>query len=152
MIRTSVMLLVICGLMLIMIPACSSSSSDVLGTRPIGTVTGLVIDTVLDTPLGDVTVTITSSPFPTDTTGSGNVVIVTTTNYAGTFSRADILNGQIEVEVKLTGYRTPPSQIWALTPGGTGEFRFEMAPGEDPLPDPENDDQNARPPDSQWDE
>lgn len=152
MIRNSVMLLAICGLMLIMIPACSSSSSDILGTRAVGTVTGLVIDTVLDTPLGDVTVTITSSPFPTDTTTTGNVVIITTTDFAGAFSRTDIPNGHIKIEVRLTGYRTPPSQIWALTPGGTGEFRFEMAPGEDPLPDPENDDQNARPPDSQWDE
>ncbi len=152
MIRNSVMLLAICALVLIMIPACSGSSSDVLGTRAVGTVTGLVINTVLDTPLGDVTVTITSSPFPTDTTGSGNVVIVTTTNDAGSFSRTDIPNGRIKIEVRRTGYRTPPSQIWALTPGGTGEFRFEMAPGEDPLPDHENDDQNARPPDSQWDE
>ena len=68
------------------------------------------------------------------------------TDGEGQFNRTDIPNGFITVEVSRDGYRTPDPQNWALTPGGIGDFRFEMAPGEDPEPEFEGDEQNARPP------
>lgn len=152
MIRNSITIMVLCALVLFILPACGGSDNGVLVMRPVGTILGRVVDTVTDTPLSNAVVTITSAPLPTDTTGSGQVVIVTGTDASGTFNRNDIPNGQITVKVKRTGYRTPEAQIWALTPGGSGEFYFEMAPGEDPLPDDGSDDQRARPPDSKWDE
>lgn len=152
MIRKSVILIALLGLVIVMVPACNGSSSTVLGTRAVGTIFGQVVDTVTQTPLTGATVMIISSPLLTDTSGTGDISITTTTDAFGTFSRSDIPTGTIVVAVKHSGYRTPPTQLWALAPDGEGEFYFEMAPGEDPYEAPENDDQVARPPGSQWDE
>jgi hypothetical protein len=144
--------MILCSIALLIIPACNGSGDNITATRPAGTILGQVVDTVTDTPLRDVTVTIISQPLPTDVTGTGTIVITTMTDVSGSFNRSDIPNGQVIVRVSRSGYRTPPSQIWALTPGGNGEFYFEMAPGVDPPAPPDPDDQYARPPDSQWDE
>jgi hypothetical protein len=152
MIRKTFIIIVLSGLLLMLIPACGGSSSSILGTRPEGTIFGHVVDTVTNTPLSGAVITITSSPFLTDTTGTGQIILTANTYEDGTFSRSDIPTGQIVIAVKRAGYLTPPTQIWALAPGGSGEFYFDMAPGEDPYQAPETDNQRARPSDSKWDE
>ncbi|MCX6646814.1 MAG: carboxypeptidase regulatory-like domain-containing protein [bacterium] len=152
MIRKTFIIIALLGLVSMLVPACGGSSDSVLGIRPVGTIFGRVVDTVTDTPLLGATVTITSKPLPTDTTETGNVVMTATTDAEGTFNRGDIPTGQVVIAVKRNGYRTPPTQLWALAPGGSGEFYFEMAPGEDPYQAPETDNQRARPGDSKWDE
>ena len=133
--------------MLSVIPACSGDDATTLGVRAAGTIQGLIFDVAADEPLGGVIVEITSTPFVTDQTGTGEVTIVTSTDDDGNFFRSDIPNGSIRVKVSRDGYRTPEAQYWALSPGGAGNFRFDMAPGEDPVPEFEGDEQSARPPD-----
>jgi len=95
-----------------------------------------------------VAVTITSVPFINDPTGTGTIVTKTTTDQNGQFTRSDIPIGTITVHVSRNGFRTPDDQVWALAPEGFATFLFEIFPGEDPLDQYEDgDDQNAWPPD-----
>jgi len=145
--RKPILLLALLGMALCLIPACADDDAATPGIRPLGTIMGRVIDISIDEPIPNCTVTITTEPFTTDTTGTGEVVITTSTDAEGLFYRDDVPNGEVEVKVKRDGYRTPETQMWALSPGGMGEFLFEMAPGEDPPEKHEGDEQNARPPD-----
>ncbi len=145
--RRSVLLLALLALVWCVIPACSGDDATTPNMRQVGTISGRVFDMAADGPLADVTIKISSEPFVTDTTGTGTIEMIATTDADGYFLRNDIPNGFVTVEASKDGYRTPDSQSWALTPGGVGNFVFEMAPGEDPVPEFEGDDQWARPPD-----
>ena len=145
MIRNSILLAIV--LALSVIPACSGGDATTPGVRAAGTIQGLVFDVAADEPLTGAVVEITSTPFATDLTGTGVVVIITATEENGRFNRSDIPNGSIRIKVSRDGYVTPGAQYWALSPGGAGDFRFDMAPGEDPVPEFEGDEQSARPPD-----
>jgi hypothetical protein len=136
-------------LALSLIPSCSDSGDNGVapGMRAAGTIQGRILDTATGDPVPGVTVKITSVPFATDTTATGTLVVMTTSGSDGIFTRTDIGNGYVTVQVNKTGYRTPESQSWALTPGGIGDFRFDMAPGQDPVNEFEGDEQNAWPPD-----
>ncbi len=147
MIRKSLLLLAVLVVGLFIFPACTGDNDGILlGVRAAGTIFGRVFDITTDDPLDNVRVRISSTPYEVDTTGSGQIIIETTTDMNGNFNRTDIPNGFIEVKISRDGYRTPESQFWSLSPGGTGEFRFEIAPGEDPVPEFEGDEQWARPP------
>jgi len=143
MIRRSLLLLAFLILVLTFVPSCGSSDDDVLGFRTTGTIEGLVYDVAVGEPLANATVTIASMPFETDTTGTGEIIIKTTSDADGRFLRPDIANGAVKIMVRKDGYRTPDPQYWALTPGGGGAFRFEMAPGEDPVDDFTGDEQGG---------
>jgi hypothetical protein len=147
MIRKSLLLLAVLVVGLFILPACTGDNDGILlGVRTAGTIFGRVFDTTTDNPVDNVRVRISSTPYEVDTTGSGQVIIETSTDMNGNFNRTDIPNGFIEVKVNRDGYRTPESQFWSLSPGGTGEFRFDIAPGLDPVPEFEGDEQWARPP------
>ncbi len=151
MIGRSMILMAVIILAAGVVSACSSDDNAATpGMRAVGTIQGRVIDLAADEPLAGVKVEILSKPFVTDLTGTGEIVIYTTTDVNGMFLRNDVANGSVTVWVSRDGYRTPDPKNWALSAGGTGEFRFEMAPGEDPVPEFEGDEQNARPPD--WSE
>ena len=142
------MMLAICGLVLALMPACSDDDSTTGPLRTYGTIMGLVTDLSTDEPVPGVQVKIISKPFPDDTTGTGEKVIYTKTDINGNFFREDIPNGVVVVEVKASGYKTPDSQKWALSPGGVGDFFFQLAPGQDPPESFEDgDNKNAWPPD-----
>jgi len=148
MIRRTTLFIALTGLVMLLAVACSSDDDPVGGGfRAAGTINGQVWNVASDEPLIGATVMITSNPFATDLTETGEIVITTTTDADGRFSRADIPNGSIEVHVSKDGFVTPDEQYWALSPGGAGSFFFEMAPGEDPIPEFEGDEQSARPPD-----
>jgi len=148
MIRKSLLLLAVLVLGLIVMPSCSGDDDGITpGMRAAGTIFGRVYDITSGDPLADVTVRISSMAYEVDIAGAGQVIRVTTTDQNGFFSRADIPNGFIEVKANKDGFRTPESQFWSLSPGGSGEFRFDMAPGEDPVPEFEGDEQWAWPPD-----
>jgi len=148
MIRKYFVLFVVLTLVLAVIPACSDGDDGVtLGVRATGSIQGSVYDLATGKTVDGVLVTITSLPFATDATGTGEVTRTTTSNMNGEFLRTDVPNGVVEVHVSRDGYKTPDSQFWALSPGGTGDFRFDLAPGQDPIPEFEGDEQWARPPD-----
>ena len=147
MIRKSVMLLGMLGVALFLLTACNSNS--VIPVRPDGTVMGRVIDGSTDLPLAGVAVTITSSPFPSETADVQVIVKTATTDQNGLFDRSDIPEGEVEVGLQKDGYRTPDSQLWALTPGGTGSLAFTMYPGQDPPEKFSGDEQSAWPPNYQ---
>jgi hypothetical protein len=149
MIRKSTILLAVFLMLIAVLPACSDSDNNAIapGTRAVGTIQGLVFDIATGDPIDNAVVTITSTPFATDATGTAAITVKTMTNPDGSFKRTDISNGVIVVRVAHDGYKTPDSQTWALSPGGTGTFMFDMAPGQDPIPEFEGDDQWARPPD-----
>jgi hypothetical protein len=151
MIRRSIFLVAVLILGLLVSSACSSDDDAVTpGMRAAGTITGRIFDVASGDPLGNVVVRISSMPYEVDVTGTGQIIRETATDGDGYFTRTDIPNGFIEVKVSKDGYRTPESQFWSLSPGGTGEFRFDMAPGEDPVPEFEGDEQWARPP--EWED
>ncbi|MFH1677155.1 MAG: carboxypeptidase-like regulatory domain-containing protein [bacterium] len=148
MIRTPLVILVMLSLVLLTVPACSNDDNAVTGpVRPAGTIYGRVLDGSLAQPLENCSVIITSSAFENDTSGTGTVVINTVTDADGAFLRDDVPSGEVDVVVKLGGYRTPTSRIWALSPGGAGQINFEIFPGQDPYVKPDDDGQSARPPD-----
>jgi len=148
MIRRSLLLLAFVILVTILVPSCNGSDSTVTpGSRAAGTIEGFVINVAISEPVPGATVTIKSEPFVTDNTGTGVITIVTSTDVDGTFFRNDIPNGFVTVSVKKEGFKSPDRQYWALTPGGGSEFRFEVAPGADPIPPFDGDEQEARPPD-----
>jgi hypothetical protein len=128
MIRRSFMFAAAFILLMLAVPACSSDNGVTPGMR------GAVV-------------TMTSVPFATDVSGTGKIALTTSTGADGRFLREDVPNGSVTVKVSHDGYRTPAAQTWALTPGGVGDLRFEMAPGEDPVPKFEGDEQSAWPPD-----
>jgi hypothetical protein len=146
--RKLVLMLALAGLVLICAPACSNDDGTSGPLRAAGTVTGLVLNVSTDEPVPGAQVKITSKPFVTDATGTGDIVTYTTTDIHGLFFREDVPNGEIVVEVKASGYVTPDPEEWALSPGGIGDFLFELAPGEDPPSSFEDDDnKSAWPPD-----
>jgi len=147
MIHRSLTFAVIFILLLLAVPACGGDDGTTPGLRGAGTLQGIVWDVASDSPLSGARVTMTSVPFATDVSGTGKVVLSTSTGVDGRFLREDVPNGSVTVKVSHEGYRTPPVQAWALAPGGVGDLRFEMAPGEDPVPKFEGDEQNAWPPD-----
>lgn len=145
--RRLLLLIAVAGLVFLLMPACSGDDTAAGPLRPLGTIMGYVEDVSTDAPISGATVTVTSKPFVTETVATGEVVITTVTDIDGTFFRDDIPNGEIMVEIKAGGYRTPKAQTWALAPGGIGDFLFEMAPGKDPPESFEDtDDQSAWPP------
>jgi len=147
MIRRSVLMVAALFMLILVVPACSDDDDGTApGVRTTGTIQGDVFDVAADEPLSGATVTITSEPFATAPSGTTPVTMTTTTGVNGNFAVTNVPNGFVTVEVRKDGYRTPESQTWSLTPGGTGDFTFEMAPGEDPVPEFEGDEQNARPP------
>lgn len=146
MIRRSVLMVAALFMLFLVVPACSDDDGTAPGVRTTGTIQGDVFDVAADVPLSGATVTITSEPFATAPSGTMPVTLKTTTGINGNFAVNAVPNGFVTVLVKKDGYRTPEAQTWALTPGGTGDFTFEMAPGEDPIPEFEGDEQNARPP------
>jgi len=151
MIRISTIIPVILTLALLTIPACSNDDNAVTGpVRPAGTIYGIVMDGSLDRPLENCTVIITSAAFETDTSGTGTVEIYTGTDANGAYFRDDIPSGEVDIVVKLGGYRTPAHKIWALSPEGAGEINFEIFPGQDPYVKPDDDDQSARPGNDDW--
>lgn len=150
MIRRSILLLAFLILVFAFVPSCSDGDDDILGFRAAGTIQGLVINVATDEPVMGATITITSVPFVTDQTGTGEMEFVTTTGIDGTFIRNDIANGAITVKLSMDGFVTPDAQYWALTSGGGSSFRFEIAPGEDPIPEFEGDEQEARPGNDDW--
>ena len=148
MIKRSLLLLAFVILVTILVPSCNGDDNTVTpGSRATGTIEGLVFNVASSVPVPGATVTIKSEPFVTDNTGTGVITIVTSTDVDGTFFRNDIPNGLVTVSVKKSGFKTPDSQYWALTPGGGSEFRFDIAPGTDPIPAFDGDEQEARPPD-----
>jgi hypothetical protein len=147
MIRRSFMFAAAFILLMLAVPACSSDNGVTPGMRGAGTLQGTVWDVASDSPLSGAVVTMTSVPFATDVSGTGKIALTTSTGADGRFLREDVPNGSVTVKVSHDGYRTPAAQTWALTPGGVGDLRFEMAPGEDPVPKFEGDEQSAWPPD-----
>ena len=149
MIRKYIFLFAVILLVIAVVPACSDSDDNAIapGTRTVGTIQGLVYDIATGDPIDNAVVTISSTPFATDTTGTSKITVKTSTNPDGSFMRTDISNGVITVRVTHDGYKTPDAQTWSLSPGGAGTFRFDMAPGQDPIPEFEGDEQWARPPD-----
>jgi hypothetical protein len=148
MIRKPIMLSALLALIFLLVPACSDEDNGTTPTmRLAGTIMGRVVDVSLKEALPSCAITITSEPFVADTSGTGKVVLKTSTDGEGMFLRDDVPNGKVTIEVKLDGYRTPEAVTWALSPGGVGEFLFELAPGEDPPEKHEGDNMSARPPD-----
>lgn len=146
--RKLLTVLALAGLVIIMIPACSDDDGAGGPLRAFGTVMGNISDVTTDDPVVGATVTITSNPFGFEVTDTAEWEIVTLTDVNGMFYRDDIPNGELKVEVKAGGYRTPDPQNWALSPDGVGDFVFELARGEDPPEGFEDtDNQSAWPPD-----
>lgn len=148
-----ILLLSLVILLLPVVTACSDDDDAVEGTlRPVGSISGRVIDVSLQVPLEGCEVTFRSYPFENDETGSGLITLKAYTDQDGFFFRDDIPSGEVNVYVKRDGYRTSDEKEWALSPGGLGEMYFEMVPGEDPLVMPPLDDQSARPPEWETDD
>lgn len=145
--RKPIILLALLALALLLVPACGDDNGTTPTVRLPGTILGRVVDVALEEPLPNCTITITSEPFVTDTSGTGKAVLKMSTDADGAFFRDDVPNGKVTIEVKLDGYRTPDPEMWSLSPGGIGEFLFKLAPGEDPPEKHEGDDMSARPPD-----
>jgi hypothetical protein len=147
MIRRSVLIVAALFMVILIVPACNDNDETTPGVRTTGTIQGDVFDVAADQPLAGATVSITSEPFDTAPSGTMPVTITTSTGVNGTFALINVPNGFVTVVVSKDGYKTSAPQTWALTPGGVGEFTFEMAPGENPVPKFEGDEQVARPPD-----
>lgn len=138
----------IIGVMLFLIPACADDDNAATpSSRPFGTLMGRVIDISISEPVSNVTVTITSKPSGIGDVNTDTVKVVTYTDQDGIFYHENIPSGYIEVKVQKEGYRTPPTQYWALSPKGKGEMLFELFPGNDPPSQFVNDEQVAWPPD-----
>ncbi len=146
MIRTTILLIALLVMVSGFVVSCTDDDPATPATRATGTIQGLAYDVAAEVPLTGATVTITSTPFMNDTTGTGEIIIETTTDGSGRFLRSDIPNGYVVIRVTHAGYRTPDTQDWALSPGGGSDFRFDLAPGEDPIPEFDGDEQSARPP------
>lgn len=130
--------------------SCNSSDDSIVLIRENGSISGTVIDVASGDPVPGAKIVITSRPFINDATGTGDIDIVTTTDFEGRFNRGDVPVGTVRVKVSRDGYITPDPQFWALSPGGFGTFTFELAPGDDPIEKFEDkDDRNAWPPNYQ---
>lgn len=146
MIRRSV-LVVAALILLFIVPSCNGDNGTAPDARATGTIQGDVFDVTADEPLAGATVRVTSEPFAVLPESADTVEMTETTGTDGQFNLVGVPSGFITVVVSKEGYKTPDSQTWALVPGGVGDFTFEMAPGEDPVPEFEGDEQVARPPD-----
>jgi len=145
------LLLILLGLAAFVLSSCGDNDGAIPPEyRDVGTISGLVIDVSTEEPIEGATVTMRSVPFAASGMVGGVVERTTVTDENGFFFRGDVPYGEVEIKVTKSGYRTPPSQKWALTPGGLGDLLFYMAPGEDPPEKFEDtDEQEAWPPNYQ---
>ena len=145
--RSFLFIVTLTGLLLIL--SCNDSNAVQVFEREVGGVQGTVFDVASGQPVEGARILIESIPFLNDTTGSGIIKRITVTDADGNFERTDVPIGAVGVVARKDGYRTPDTQIWALSPNGIGTFSFELVPGEDPVGKFDNDDQVAWPPDYQ---
>lgn len=133
MIRKPFIVLVLLGVMMLLSLACSNGDNTVVpANRAIGTIMGQVVDITSNDPIAGATVEIRSSPFVISDQDSSIFLLKATTDQFGSFRRADIPGGSVQVRVHKEGFLTSEVQDWALSPGGSGNLVFQLTPGEDP--------------------
>jgi len=145
MIRKPILLLIVLSIAMLMLMACNGKSDPATNPefREWGTLKGIVLDGSTNEPVVGASVDIKSIPFGPSDMVPGIIVRSTETDQDGTFQRTDVPIGDVQVRVRMSGYKTPPIQSWALTAIGTGHLAFKIYPGVDPVEKFQGDDMGA---------
>jgi len=104
--------------------------------RSFGTMGGLVISIIDESPIPNATLEIWSVPidsFPSADKAGGQIKLLAHTDSFGRFT-ASVPVGRIWIRADADKYKRSPPQYWALSPDSIGELNFVLYPGEGDFP------------------